>query len=184
MISVRSFIIPRKVLTIHTVVTEAQLLLNFAQPIVPEVMNDPAFLLCSVCCEAYHPYCLFAYEYINNDIGNPIPLHESNATIMSPNWRCFNCLNCEVCHLVDPGGDLLTCTRCNEGYHTKCIRKVSNAERLDEVPEGKWLCPKCVICENCGSKCPQGRGNPLQGNTACFTNSISIDSEFRKITVA
>jgi len=145
-------------------VSEAQLLLNLAGPLDSNVMKDPSFIACSVCCESYHSYCVLGYKYENDDIASPRPLFESHPAILLPNWRCFNCLECEVCRSVKEDDlELLVCYECNEAYHASCLRKVSNAERLEQVIETKWLCPKCVVCENCGCKHPQGRGNSLQG---------------------
>ena len=46
--------------------------------------------------------------------------------------------NCEIC---DQGGEedkILLCDRCDSEFHMFCLRP-----KLNEVPEGEWLCPLC-----------------------------------------
>ena len=42
---------------------------------------------------------------------------------------------CGECGLEN--GELVCCDRCPKAYHASCIG-------LEEIPEGEWLCPKCV----------------------------------------
>jgi hypothetical protein len=58
---------------------------------------------------------------------------------------------CRAC--LVPGNDerLLLCDGCDAGYHMDCLRPP-----MAEVPEGDWLCPRCVgaegaACKFCGS---------------------------------
>ena len=43
---------------------------------------------------------------------------------------------CEVCQ---QGGEIILCDTCPRAYHLVCLEP-----ELEEAPEGKWSCPRCV----------------------------------------
>ena len=48
---------------------------------------------------------------------------------------------CETCGVETwiEGNWLLLCDKCPKAYHTRCLQPA-----LDAVPDGEWLCPRCV----------------------------------------
>ncbi|KAJ9520169.1 hypothetical protein QJQ45_030084, partial [Haematococcus lacustris] len=46
---------------------------------------------------------------------------------------------CEVCRFTGDEAVMLLCDGCGTGWHTYCLTPA-----LDAVPEGDWLCPRCV----------------------------------------
>ena len=44
---------------------------------------------------------------------------------------------CLVCGLDNDHANILLCERCNDEYHTYCLRPA-----LNSVPEGDWFCGK------------------------------------------
>lgn len=53
---------------------------------------------------------------------------------------------CEQCALGDKDDELLLCDKCDKGFHMKCVRPI-----VARVPNGSWLCPKCVGRRRVGS---------------------------------
>lgn len=54
---------------------------------------------------------------------------------------------CEQCALGDKDDELLLCDKCDKGFHMKCVRPI-----VARVPNGSWLCPKCVGRRRVGSE--------------------------------
>lgn len=48
--------------------------------------------------------------------------------------------NMEYCRNCQGGGGLLCCDGCPSSYHPYCL-----APPLTEIPEGEWLCPRCMV---------------------------------------
>ena len=54
----------------------------------------------------------------------------------------------EFCRVCKDGGELLCCDLCPSAYHPQCV-----TPPLKEMPEGKWVCPRCSVClDNCHFK--------------------------------
>ncbi|XP_061106029.1 chromodomain-helicase-DNA-binding protein 3-like isoform X1 [Conger conger] len=51
----------------------------------------------------------------------------------------------EFCRVCKDGGELLCCDSCTSSYHIHCLNPP-----LPEIPNGEWLCPRCL--------CPQING--------------------------
>ena len=49
----------------------------------------------------------------------------------------------EFCVVCDDGGVLIFCDKCNGTYHLGCLNPP-----LTAIPEGVWLCPKCLFTPN------------------------------------
>ena len=49
-------------------------------------------------------------------------------------------LPCQVCHDHHHWDVMLLCDNCDTGWHTYCLNPP-----LEEVPEGVWLCPDCIM---------------------------------------
>ena len=45
---------------------------------------------------------------------------------------------CRLCRRKKDAESMLLCDSCNRGHHTYCLKPP-----LDDVPKGKWFCPKC-----------------------------------------
>ena len=48
-------------------------------------------------------------------------------------------LPCQVCHDHRHWESMLLCDHCDLGWHTYCLEPP-----LEDVPEGRWLCPDCI----------------------------------------
>ena len=46
---------------------------------------------------------------------------------------------CEICKFPDGEEWMLLCDACGKGWHTYCLNPP-----LKEIPEGSWVCPRCV----------------------------------------
>jgi transposase InsO family protein len=46
---------------------------------------------------------------------------------------------CEVCNFPDNERYMLCCDSCGTGWHTYCLDP-----RLEDIPEGVWVCPRCT----------------------------------------
>lgn len=57
----------------------------------------------------------------------------------------FNHRLCCVCNEAGDEDDLILCDSCDRGYHMNCL-----VPKLDALPEGSYLCPRCAICASCG----------------------------------
>ena len=86
------------------------------------------------------------------------------ATPEAVNWSADNfVVDCEgVCTVCNSGNDahgneILICDGgCERMFHLKCL-----PTQLDEVPDGKWLCPGCTRDGTGQVAVPSGRGNGL-----------------------
>ncbi len=91
------------------------------------------FLYCRDCGEAFHDYCVLAP-------GGSMDV-EARA-----GWYCNNCKICSLCSEARPNDDgvLIFCEVCDRAYHTDCLQPP-----LPRVPEGRWVCGRCVKCKDC-----------------------------------
>lgn len=46
----------------------------------------------------------------------------------------------EFCRVCKDGGELLCCDTCPSSYHIHCLNPP-----LPEIPNGEWLCPRCMV---------------------------------------
>ncbi len=90
-------------------------------------------LYCHDCGEAFHFWCVLA------------PGGSMDAEARA-GWRCNNCKICCLCYEAKPNDDgvLLYCEVCDRAYHTDCLQPP-----LPSVPEGRWVCGRCVKCKDC-----------------------------------
>jgi len=49
---------------------------------------------------------------------------------------------CQTCSKGDAEEQMLLCDGCDDSYHTFCL-----LPPLEDIPEGDWRCPKCVLAE-------------------------------------
>jgi hypothetical protein len=70
-------------------------------------------------------YCMNLYHQLNSQTSAPVSTPED--------------LPCEVCGSAAETPPMLLCDDCDRGYHISCL-----TPKLDEVPEGDWLCPVCA----------------------------------------
>ncbi|XP_039301586.1 PHD finger protein 10-like, partial [Nilaparvata lugens] len=64
-------------------------------------------------------------------------------------WQCTDCKTCIECK--DPADEerMLFCDLCDRGYHIYCVG-------LRKVPNGRWHCQVCSVCNSCGTTDPGG----------------------------
>ena len=48
-------------------------------------------------------------------------------------------INRDLCSICRYGGDLLLCDNCPRSFHIECLKI-----KKEDIPEGKWYCPKCA----------------------------------------
>ena len=63
-------------------------------------------------------------------------------------------LPCEVCQSAGDADRMLLCDGCGTGWHTMCLKPP-----LPGVPEGQWICPRCV---EFGRELPPEEVQPIQ----------------------
>uniref|UniRef100_A0A7N6FII3 DNA helicase n=1 Tax=Anabas testudineus TaxID=64144 RepID=A0A7N6FII3_ANATE len=97
-------------------------------------------ILCDTCPRAYHLVCLEP-ELEKAPEGK---------------WSCPHCEkegiqwedsedreedddHMEFCRVCKDGGELLCCDTCTSSYHIHCLNPP-----LPEIPNGEWLCPRCM----------------------------------------
>uniref|UniRef100_A0A0D9X2I4 PHD-type domain-containing protein n=1 Tax=Leersia perrieri TaxID=77586 RepID=A0A0D9X2I4_9ORYZ len=68
--------------------------------------------------------------------------------------------NSDECYLCGMDGNLLCCDGCPAAFHSKCVGVVE-----DQLPEGDWFCPECLIQKNDGFRntANPGRGAEVLG---------------------
>ncbi len=90
-------------------------------------------LFCRDCGESFHDWCVLA------------PGGSMDAEARA-RWRCNNCKICSICYEAKPNDDgvLIYCEVCDRAYHTDCLQPP-----LLRVPEGRWVCGRCVKCTDC-----------------------------------
>lgn len=97
-------------------------------------LNCPVILIsCNKCSKKFHPLCL----ELHND---PVLL----TRITTYDWVCNPCKLCTGCNQAGNDDQVLLCDECDLSWHTYCLDPP-----LDEVPHGKWLCPRCTTCRSC-----------------------------------
>ncbi|KAI8391349.1 chromatin remodelling complex Rsc7/Swp82 subunit-domain-containing protein [Radiomyces spectabilis] len=87
---------------------------------------------CTKCTRKYHPLCA--------NLTTPRQL----AAVESYPWSCPECKICCVCKDAGDESTLMICDGCDRGWHTGCCNP-----KVDDVPEGAWLCPLCADCHGC-----------------------------------
>ena len=87
-----------------------------------------------------HPRRLFktGSSGVNNSAS--IPKRRSPRNIGGTVATGFKDKHNDLCEVCDRDGDLLCCDSCSLVYHLSCVRP-----RLNEVPEGEWHCPYCLL---------------------------------------
>ena len=78
---------------------------------------------------------------ITNHSRNCAPCHLPNidSTIDVMLADPDSSLACELCNFTDKGDIMLLCDYCGTGWHTHCL-----TPKLNTVPEGVWICPRCT----------------------------------------
>ena len=83
-------------------------------------------LSCHECGNSGHPSCL---QYTPGLVER----------IRAEPWLCLECKKCMHCDQVANADDLLICDSCDKGFHMDCLEPP-----LNNLPEGRWICPVCV----------------------------------------
>ncbi|KAJ1981320.1 hypothetical protein H4R34_002123 [Dimargaris verticillata] len=99
------------------------------------VVQNPALvapITCTKCHQRHHPICL--------NITSPRLL----TAVRSYSWQCHDCKLCTVCDEAGDEASLLICDDCERGWHMGCCDP-----KVEEVPQGRWLCPTCADCHSC-----------------------------------
>ncbi|RZF35593.1 hypothetical protein LSTR_LSTR005121 [Laodelphax striatellus] len=98
--------------------------------------NPEVLINCAQCTKSMHPTCI------------------SLTVVMVPHirrydWQCTDCKTCIECK--DPADEerMLFCDLCDRGYHIYCVG-------LRKVPNGRWHCQVCSVCNSCGTTDPGG----------------------------
>lgn len=81
---------------------------------------------CHECGNSGHPSCL---QY------SPTLIER----IQAEPWLCLECKRCMICNQAANADDLLICDACDKGFHMDCLDPP-----LEQLPEGRWICPICV----------------------------------------
>ncbi|XP_060537335.1 histone-lysine N-methyltransferase trithorax [Cylas formicarius] len=86
-------------------------------------------LVCSVCCEPYHSFCVDAFP--------------SKSTLTAAlDWVCMRCAECEECKGSDKYK--ISCPKCRKIYHYECFNSNTGDANF------KMLCKECQKCHDCG----------------------------------
>jgi len=96
--------------------------------------NPEDFVMCILCGESYHPYCITLPGNVSLDK-------------IRKYWKCLNCKYCEHCCRATNEDKLLYCDSCDKAYHTFCSIPV-----LKVVPNCEWKCKDCFKCAKCGTQ--------------------------------
>ncbi|KAI8639545.1 chromatin remodelling complex Rsc7/Swp82 subunit-domain-containing protein [Parasitella parasitica] len=96
------------------------------------VTDDFTVVKCSKCTRKYHPICA--------NLTTPLQV----AAVESYPWSCPECKICCVCKSAGDESTLMICDGCDRGWHTGCCNP-----KVENVPEGSWLCPLCANCHSC-----------------------------------
>lgn len=91
---------------------------------------ESELLICSLCQESYHPYCLFSKNY-----------NKSRFLIIKQEkllWICPNCKFCEKCNKPPENINNLFCYSCEAFYHLNCAYK-----GIGIMPGQTWKCENC-----------------------------------------
>jgi hypothetical protein len=99
-------------------------------------------LFCVDCGECYHSFCANA------------PIHSMDISSVS-GWRCPNCKICEISGEVPQDETrMIYCEMCDRAFSLDLIDP-----RLEEAPEGLWICGQCIDCKSCSNTSNVGRAN-------------------------
>ena len=83
-------------------------------------------LSCHECGNSGHPSCLqYSPALVTRIKAEP--------------WLCLECKKCMSCDQAANADDLLICDSCDKGFHMDCLEPP-----LNQLPEGRWICPICV----------------------------------------
>lgn len=96
--------------------------------------NAEDFVMCILCGESYHPYCITLPTGVSLDR-------------IRRYWKCLNCKYCEHCCRATNEDKLLYCDSCDKAYHTFC-----STPPLKVVPNCGWKCKDCFKCAKCGTQ--------------------------------
>ncbi|KAA0199634.1 hypothetical protein HAZT_HAZT001025 [Hyalella azteca] len=93
-------------------------------------------IVCAKCSSASHASCV--------DL-NPSMIPRIN----SYSWQCMECKHCMQCKTAEDEDKMIFCDLCDRGYHIYCVG-------LRRVPQGRWHCKECAMCNSCGARTPAG----------------------------
>ena len=65
-------------------------------------------------------------------------------------------LPCDVCGSPEDEQYMMLCDSCNHGWHTYCLNP-----KLEAIPEGSWVCPRCQMHGITAEHIPEGSGRGL-----------------------
>ena len=118
----------------------------FPLEVFPEPKVKPS-AICSFCLgtsecnrQEKHEGLLSCHECGNS--GHPSCLQYTPALvtrIRAEPWLCLECKKCMQCDQAANADDLLICDSCDKGFHMDCLEPP-----LNNLPEGRWICPVCV----------------------------------------
>lgn len=109
------------------------------------------FIRCSICRRKAHPSCIdMSAKMFKRAQEYP--------------WQCSECKSCQKCqrrqnaivgteNMTAASRRMVFCDQCDRGFHLACIG-------LRNTPEVRWHCTVCSICNNCGTRSPEGHPNP------------------------
>jgi predicted RNA-binding protein YlxR (DUF448 family) len=103
--------------------------------------SEETYIRCSKCLRFMHPSCVNMSSRMAKKV-------------LEYPWDCYDCKTCIVCQELGEEDKLLFCDECDRGYHTYCLDK-----KLQELPEGRWICSNCELCHDCGKKKPGTRND-------------------------
>jgi len=92
--------------------------------------NSSDLLICGLCQESYHPYCLYSRNY------NKARFFQVKIENMT--WICPNCKVCEKCNKPPDNNNNLFCNSCENFYHLNCAYK-----NIGIMPGLTWKCENC-----------------------------------------
>ncbi|XP_066246858.1 histone-lysine N-methyltransferase trithorax [Euwallacea similis] len=85
-------------------------------------------LICCICCEPYHTFCLEEYK-------SPISFEND--------WVCLRCASCHDCKTCDRSK--ISCPKCLKIYHIDCFTTKG------DVNGPHLICKECTKCMDCGT---------------------------------
>ncbi|CAG9759392.1 unnamed protein product [Ceutorhynchus assimilis] len=85
-------------------------------------------LVCCLCCEPYHSFCVDNYDNNKN---------------LESDWLCIKCTPCQECKGLDK--NKISCPKCFKIYHSECFSSKEDAT----CP--KMICKDCTKCQDCGT---------------------------------
>ncbi|KAI6660943.1 Histone-lysine N-methyltransferase 2B isoform X1 [Oopsacas minuta] len=103
-------------------------------------------IYCSICCDCYHHFCVG----LESDSSG------------ADTWMCSSCTSCAVCRRGRDVDIIHQCYKCQTYYHMGCLG-IHLPFPLAEEGSNNWPCPRCVICQGCGTQRPEKFPEQLTG---------------------